>query len=681
MSWFGEVQWLCLVTLFFASLVTIAVYLVQYVLNVWWKRKAKRPYSGAQSEADSLLSWILSLNSWRSQWLKTWIAALNEEAGKRGGSLRLAFEDDNGPRPLELSVKQVQSVVKSYSDKVVCCTVVGECLQFAVRVTRTLPANSGCQVYSVRITPLHINLELRVKDGAGKDVLVTWSMGNFCDLDLQVQPKTKLEQTPGSSAIRETLEDILKNLMGCVRPQVDLSSKPTDLKEHQNIPGVHFPVICPPKPPRVHELKLQVRNIKAVLSGNVDTSGMVVCSAQLNDPVQRFTTAAIQQSASPGWEEEFVFELNAKSRELQLQMIEPGEPAGGPPLACAIVPLDLFRKNPSGRQNYSLNPDSPLSGSISAQFLFVEPTEVKSWSVPVPAKKVEMDRTVMPCGTVVTTVTSVSSKPRLEGKSPTASCTDKTLDSPSRTPPKIKVIERDFSVQAIPSQPGVVSKVLSSSDTELLMLNGSDPVAEAAIRQLRESSRQSLKSPRKKSTIIISGVSKSVLTQDDEASLMMNYAASMDSTVVNDEPFDDVTKAATSNKGLTLASTSTVPAMSSEDELLDAWEQSSQPGDWNGNGLEDPDSELVSVSNLSMSETGSIRKSKGGFLHKGAKLFFRRRHQQKDPSMSQSHNDLVYLERQGAAEHHKKGGTLTRLLNRKLLPKNKHKNKPPPENA
>lgn len=40
------------------------------------------------------------------------------------------------------------------------------------------------------------------------------------------------------------------------------------------------------------------------------------------------------------------------------------------------------------------------------------------------------------------------------------------------------------------------------------MLNGSDPVAEAAIRQLRESSKQSLKSPRKKSTIIISGISK-----------------------------------------------------------------------------------------------------------------------------------------------------------------------------
>lgn len=679
MSWFGEAQWFCLVTLFFASLVTIAVYLVQYVLNGWWKRKAKKSYSGTQGDADSLLSWILSLNSWRSQWLKAWICALNEEAGKRGGSLRLAFEDDNGPRPLELSMKQVESVVKSHNHKVVCCSVVGDCLQFAVRVTRTLPANSGCQVYSVRITPLQINLELRVKEGEGKDVQVAWSMGSFCDLDLQVQPKTKLE-TPGASAIKETLEDILKNLMGCVRPQVELSTKPTDVKDYQHIPGVHSPVFCPPKPPRAHELKLQVRNIKAVLTGSVDTSGMVVCSAQLNDPVQRFTTAAIQPSTNPSWEEEFVFELNAKSRELQLQISEAGKPAGSPSLACATVPLDLFRKNPSGRQNYCLNPNSPWSGSISAQFLFVEPNELKSWSVPVPAKKVEKDRTVMPCGTVVTTVTSVTSKPRLEGKSPAASHSDKTSDSPSTTPPKIKVIERDFSIQAIPSQTGVVSKALSSSDTELLMLNGSDPVAEVAIRQLRESSKQSLKSPRKKSTIIISGISKTLLTQDDEAALMMNYAASMDSTIENDSAFtfDDVATQSASDKGLTLASTTTVP----EDELHSAWEQGSQLGEWNGNGLEDPDSEVASVSNLSISETGSVRKSKGGLFHKGAKLFFRRRHQQKDPSMSQSHNDLVYLEGQGTAEHRKKGATLSRLLNKnkRFLHKNKHKNKPETEN-
>lgn len=43
--------------------------------------------------------------------------------------------------------------------------------------------------------------------------------------------------------------------------------------------------------------------------------------------------------------------------------------------------------------------------------------------------------------------------------------------------------------------------------------------------------------------------------------------------------------------------------------------------------------------------------------------------------MSQSHNDLVYLQQPLSEETRKKGGTLSRILNRKLLSKNKSKNK------
>ncbi|XP_068126494.1 C2 domain-containing protein 2 [Hyperolius riggenbachi] len=583
MSWFGDPQWLTLVTLFIAAVVTLALYLFQNVWVGWWNRKARLSQYGKHSEVDSLLSWILSLNSWRSQWLKAWITALNEEASKRGGSLRLTFEDDR-QRPLELSVKQVASVVKSDNVKVVSCCLVGDSIQFAVQVTRTVPANSGCQVYIVRITPLLLNLELRVKEGDG-NIQVQWTMGNFTDLDLQVQPKTKLE-TPGASVLMETLEDIMKNLMSGVRASVELSTRPANGKDSQH--GSLSPVICPPKPPRAHELKLQLRNIKASLAADSNPPDMVVCSVQLNDPVQKYTTAAIKHTLSPSWEEEFVLELNAKSKELLLQICEAEKPAGSAPLAWATVPLDLFRKNPSGRQSFPLSSavGSSAAGAVSAQFLFVEPNELKSFPVPVPvpAKKVEMDRTVMPCGTVVTTITSVTSKPRLDGKSPT-SLSDKSSDSPARTPPKIKVIERDFSIQAIPSTSSGVSKALSSSDTdlgigkaELLMLNGSDPVAEAAIRQLRESSRQSLKSPRKKSTIIISGISKTLLTKDDEASLMLDYAATMDNATKSDQEFPsaDITSRVMGRKVMLHPLQPLLPLSTTKYQLHDAWEDSSQ---------------------------------------------------------------------------------------------------------
>lgn len=61
----------------------------------------------------------------------------------------------------------------------------------------------------------------------------------------------------------------------------------------------------------------------------------------------------------------------------------------------------------------------------------------------------------------------------------------------------------------------------------------------------------------------------------------------------------------------------------------------------------------------------------GGILRKSAKLFFRRRHQQKDPGMSQSHNDLVFLQQPEGRQ--KKGATLSRLLNKKLLTRHRGK--------
>ena len=56
------------------------------------------------------------------------------------------------------------------------------------------------------------------------------------------------------------------------------------------------------------------------------------------------------------------------------------------------------------------------SNASSLQFSYIEPGELKSWPIPppVPAAKIEKDRTVMPCGTVVTTVTAVKTKPRVD---------------------------------------------------------------------------------------------------------------------------------------------------------------------------------------------------------------------------------------------------------------------------
>ncbi|NXA11363.1 C2CD2 protein, partial [Sapayoa aenigma] len=563
---------------------------------------------------------------------------------------------------------------------VVSCNVVGDSVKFIVAVCDPSPVAAEAQSYSVKLSPVHLQLQLSVKD-KGEDVKVEWFLINTNEINFEIQPAVQEGQSAGTCAISETLRDVLKNLFSSASPSVVLSVRPADTKEVQNVQNTSLlpQGTSPPKPPRAHELKLLVKNIAVNLThhraaGSTD----LVCIVQLNDPMQKFSSSVAKNAAHPFWKEEFIFELSAKSKALQLQVVEDGK-TDSPLCPKVTVPLDLFRKQPSGQQSFALSSEGSLEpgpglGSISAEFSFIEPNELKTRQVssPVLATKIEKDRTVMPCGTVVTTVTAVRTKPRLEGRSSPLS-----TDSPMKTPVKVKVTEKDFAVEALHSHGAPVSKTLSSSDTELLVLNGTDPVAEAAIRQLSESAKQKLKSPRKKSTIIISGVSKTSLSQDSEASLMMDYAAAMDSSCKEADPptVEEAVAKITSNEELSLGSSEIVPDTDPQQSTHKAWALENGSQQWDTSTLLEQTSEEMSGSSLSVSESGSMKKSKGGILKKSAKLFFRRQHHQKDPGMSQSHNDLVYLQQPLSEETRKKGGTLSRILSRKLLSKNKSKNK------
>lgn len=87
-SWLGEVQWLILVSLFVAALGTVGLYLAQWTLARARPppRRRVEPDERRRRESDTLLSWILTLDSWGSQWQTAWVTALNYEAERRGVS-------------------------------------------------------------------------------------------------------------------------------------------------------------------------------------------------------------------------------------------------------------------------------------------------------------------------------------------------------------------------------------------------------------------------------------------------------------------------------------------------------------------------------------------------------------------------------------------------------------------
>nr|XP_046159713.1 C2 domain-containing protein 2-like [Oncorhynchus gorbuscha] len=664
-SGLGDLPWLCMVTLFIASIITLILYLVQYFYSDLRIQMPEQNNAGS-GEADVLLGWALSLNSWKSQWRGAWCRALNDESTKSGCPVQLILEED-GLESSELVVGQVSSFKKSASQKAARCKVVGDKLQFSLSASPSAMSPGDPCRYRVKISPLELQLDLQMREAEGQ-VQVVWGVCHLETWDLQLSPSFTQDHATGPSVA--AVKDRLRQLLCAVRPSIMLSCRPaqaTEVKEARN------KVTSPPKPPRAHDWKLLVKNIRVTCKEQEDgAAGSLnpLCVLQLDDPPQKLSTSVLQNTASPAWDQPFIFELNGRSKELKIQLLDDGKPQENSLLGQVSLPFDLVKKQPKGQQTFTLMTEDQVTGSLTAELTYLKPSEVRSWQSPTPAptKRVEMDRTVMPCGTVVTTITALKSKP---GRPvlPGLNITQQTTSNPP-SGTKSKVSGRRVSAQ--PSVLGIMgSKALSSSDTELLMLNGTDPVAEAAIRQLHESAKQKLKSPVKKSTIIISGVTKTPLSQDDEMALMAGYAAAMDASMSE----GGSQEIAVATASVVKASSKPLEVSSDPQEgpsgVVQAQAQQA-PEDLEcqaGQGTDqDPDKTSMS---LCISESGSKKSRGGSFLHRSAKLFFRRRRQCKDPGMSQSHNDLVYLEQPVTVDREKRTSTFSRMLNRKLLPTSK----------
>ncbi|XP_068457331.1 C2 domain-containing protein 2 [Clinocottus analis] len=644
-------QWLCMVTLFFASLVTLLLYFVQYFQQrAGGRERTAAEDNAAQEEAAALLGWALSLKSWKSQWRGAWCRALNERSRRSGSPVLLTFKEDDDLTASELTVSQVSSFQKSARNKAARCSVVGEKLQFSLGASSAATATADPCKYTVCIAPLKLQLDLQMQEAADV-VKVSWGVSHLETEELQVTP-TFTQDNANTSSVAAVKEQ-LKQLLCATRPSVSLSCRPAQASE---VKQACNNMLSPPKPPRAHDWKLLVKNIRVTLNQEEDAAGSTnsLCVMQLDDPPQRLNTSVLKNTTNPAWDQPFIFELNGRSKELNIQLMNDGQPQENSLLGQVSVPFDLVKKQPKGQQTFALMTKDVVTGSLTTDFTYLEPSEVRSWHPPTPAsnKRVEMDRTVMPCGTVVTTITAVKSKP---GRPPPLGLNTDPAQKAVAT--KSKLSERRISEQA--SMMGAtVSKALSSSDTELLMLNGTDPVAEAAIRQLHQSAKQKLKSPVKKSTIIISGIAKTPLSQDDELALMAGYAAAMDASMSEGSSTQDVTTA--------IATGPSSPPDTSEPQEGPSG-VGRPPEDWESQTGEGLDNSSLS---MCMSEA-SCKKRRGSFLQKSAKLFFRRRHQRKDPGMSQSHNDLVYLESSASGEPASRTATLSRMLSRRSKNKGK----------
>ncbi|KFP51626.1 C2 domain-containing protein 2-like, partial [Cathartes aura] len=494
-------------------------------------------------------------------------------------------------------------------------------------------------------------VEIHLEEIQNEGLLVSWTFKDRPDLNLSVLPRLQLREKNEGRADLSTIKDLIEDTIVSTQPAMMVNLKACTA----GAGAVPSNKLTRESPSRVAAAplgsKLLLRNLRVLNLGCQGKGGVgeIRCVAELDSPPQQ------KQTRPPVF---FCFnrELGPRSKELKLQVLGNSDGGGNVLLAHATLLLDSLGKQPSGRQACSLAPGAGRSlAAIILELLFQEsPASLNAQhatslrSSITPTKKVEMDRTIMPDGTIVTTVTTIQSRPKADCK----------LDSPSRSPSKVEVTEKKTTVLLESGWPR------GSRDSH--MPNGLDPVAETAIRQLTETNNKpAKKTPTKRSTLIISGVSKVPIAQDEMA-LSLGYAASLEATAYGDSAAEgaaDRMHDSTESSRLLEASPSGQRASQELDETTRS-DISERPS------VEDVESETGSTGAL---ETRSLKDHKVSFLRSGTKLIFRRRSKQKEAGLSQSHDDLSNITANSAAR--KKAGSFSRRLIKRFSFKSKSKPK------
>ncbi|NXW07788.1 C2C2L protein, partial [Fregetta grallaria] len=584
-------------------------------------------------------------------------------------SVQITFEE--GPQlPSVADISRVTCKGQSDRSMVLHCHLSAEAVKFPVSVTQQSPVAVSVDTYHVTLAVLQAQVEIRLEEIRNEGLLVSWAFKDRPDLNLSVLPRVQPREKNEGRADLCTVKDLIEDTIVSTQPAMTVNLKAcaagaAAVPSNKLTRESPFRVGAAPLGSKLLLRNLRVLNLGCQGKGGV---GEIRCVAELDSPPQRkrtrpVTAGGADAAAEMEWNEELFLELGPRSKELKLQVLGNGDGGGSVLLAHATLLLDSLGKHPAGRQVCSLAPGAGRSlaaeATVVLELLFQEsPASLNAQHAAslrtsiTPTKKVEMDRTIMPDGTIVTTVTTIQSRPKADCK----------LDSPSRSPSKVEVTEKKTTVLLESGRPRVP---LPGGSRDSCMSNGLDPVAETAIRQLTETNNKpAKKTPTKRSTLIISGVSKVPIAQDEMA-LSLGYAASLEAVPYGDSPAEGAAdRMCDSTESQPLEASPSGQRAGRELDETTRSDVSERPS------VEDVESETGSTGAL---ETRSLKDHKVSFLRSGTKLIFRRRSKRKEAGLSQSHDDLSNVTADSAAR--KKAGSFSRRLIKRFSFKSKSKPK------
>ncbi|XP_055370507.1 phospholipid transfer protein C2CD2L isoform X2 [Betta splendens] len=652
-----ELGWLVLVGLFFASLLIVLGWLLQYlqtVLRLWRSKKTAKPdrtepvwwkvfsqprgrHAGGvwgflmklrtgrdgapapEAGVKGLVTSLLSFKSFREHWQRTWLKALNEQACRQGSSIQITF--DSGLQLTAASaIDSVTCADQSPHRMVLDCKCWVDTVTFPVTVTQQSPAAVSMDTYQINIAPMMAKVVVCLEEVEDEGLLMSWTLSKQPSFSLTVSQCKLHRQGAEGEADLCTIKGLIEDTLFSTQPAMVLNLKTS--APSSVYPMDQLSVGQNSISQGVFVQRLLLRQLTVTLSkGQWSRSGELCCVLNLDQPSAERTTRFLSVPSNPSspleWSEDISLELGPDSKELRIRLLERSGKREQFLPGHASIALDPRCRTPAGQHILSISPGHGLApnATVTAELLYGETEDGHNDhnTLPLrtsltPTKKVDVDRTIMPDGTIVTTVTTVQSRLKVE-RSPG--------DSPLRSPSKVEVTEK---------KPTILSDGRG---------NPSPNPSKTAIRQLTESATKvARKTPTKRSTLIISGVSKVPLTEDD-CVLSSSYAAAMDAAMHGNH----------FGAGHQLDPDETTPSDVSE-----------RPS------VEDVESDTGSTGAL---ETRSLKDHKVGFLQSGSKLLFRRRQREKESCLSQSHEDISNMGNNFAAAatiNRKKSGSFSRRL-------------------
>ncbi|XP_071172567.1 C2 domain-containing protein 2-like isoform X2 [Mytilus edulis] len=548
---FGWIGWAVLVVLVVNAVLTFFGPLQPRVAR-WEKKEGVsgapvQVETGAESTRwlNSGLNWFYLHYDSVPEFIELWVKSLNEQVVKLGGPVQLKFERVK-PGSLPPKFNEITFEAGSDNKYLFHSKVDAKDLSFAIFASQQ---TSG----GVKLTNLTANI-LKLKgticfkcSKVGSDMILNISFIGRPDVKVQGKPVNPY-QDPSDLVDIEVVEEVVRNaiclantdinitkwLTGSTQnlPRPDTSSQPSSPRhaaepvfESMEAKEQHSAFHAPPQQ-RVQrsmsgDKRLLVKIIKASGLGSkaqVDPT----CLVYLDTPAQTYSTNECRGTANPFWDEQFLFDVNQNSSQLKFEVLDRRKPTTENFLGEAVVYYDELKRNPSSRQIISLQGrpergNDIVSGSITVEFLVLDPLEAEAYNYSTPKNQISPKRTIevtqakSPSGMLVTKTTTTTQKHNNRH--------EPGLNSSPNYVEKRQNFDYDISGSSSldrtsPDNMLPQDRSLSQS-SEFVQIDGVDSVVETAIRELKSNKRKS-RTPTKTTTLIITGVQRTPEQLDDD---------------------------------------------------------------------------------------------------------------------------------------------------------------------